>query len=511
MGYFVKHWKGKLSLPISFWVNFLSLNIIFFYVTELIAIRITHPYHRIDFILISYIIYYVAIYPWQVIGNWRCSNIGIYDGKKFWALIVRIIIIISMLFIIPKFINLKNIQEINNEEISKLDYTIDLVDDESRIHLIGGMKYGVTEEIQELLINNDKITGIIIDSYGGLIYEGYKLAEIIEKYNLNTYSIIECSSAATIAFIAGKERYINFETKMGFHNPFSIIDIRKDYDLNALELNTIRKQNKLSKSDYLNYLYEHGISNNFIDKLVNYNSKDLLYPTIDELIESKIITEVQSKRTILNNTERGNPNLTSLIDNWVNVYIPDICRFEMSPSFEIQKGFYKEFNNTIREKWFKVTDNPERVVLQPKGINEFNETSLKHYCRFIIETEISDDPLFELTDSIVLTEDEQLFFEEIIRESIEDGMKQMRSQGVEMKILEWNCLKISNLNNVDVFEISYIRQLNQNPHVFVSIYKVFNRNKIHTITASYRISEKKLWDEDLKKMLNSIHFIESKK
>jgi len=511
MNYFIKHWKGELSLPVSYWINIVLVNLIFFYITEYIAIRIKHPLFIIKFMIISNIFFHFTIYLWQIIGTWRCSKKYINNGKKFWARIVRIIIIISTLFIIPRYWRLDKLQEANFEEINKLDYTIDLVDEESKIHLIGGMKYGLSDKIQDLLINNEKITGIIIDSYGGLIYEGYELAEIIEKYNLNTYSVIECSSAATIAFIAGKKRYLNFDTKMGFHNPFSILEIRKDLHLTALELNTAKKQNKISKSDYLNYLREHEITKNFIDKLEVNDSKDLFYPTIDELKESGIITGIQKNNINLNEEIQEKSNLTSLINNWINVCIPNICIFEISPSFEIQEGFYKEFNNTISEKVLEITHNSERVVLQPKGLNEFDESALSNYCRFIIETEISDEPLFELTDSIVLTEDELIFFEEIIRSSIEDGMKQMRASGVDMKILEWNHLKISNLNNVDVFEFSYTRQLNQNPHVFVRIYKVFNRCKIHTITVSYRISEKKLWDEDLNKMLNSIHFIESKK
>jgi hypothetical protein len=511
MDYFVNHWKGKLSLPVSYWVNIVILNIIFFYVTESIAIRIKHPYRIIDFILISSVIYYFTIYLWQIIGNWRCSKRYINDGKKFWASIVRIILIISTFFIIPRFLNLLKLREVNYDEINKLGYTIDLVDEGSKIHIIGGMKYGLSDEIQDILEKNEKIKGIIIDSYGGLVYEGYKLAEIIKRNNLNTYSIIECSSAATIAFIAGTERFIINETKMGFHNPFSILDLRKDFQLNALELNTARKQKKLSKSDYLNFLHKNRIADNFIMKLENYDSKDLFYPTIDELTESGIITGVQSKSTVLIKQEWTNPNLTSLINNWINVSIPDVCIFEISPAFEIQEGIFKELNNTISEKVLEITHNRERVVLQPKGVNEFDESALNNYCRFIIETEFSDEPLFELTDSIVLTEDELLFFEEIIRSSIEDGMKQMRASGVDMKILEWNRLKIFNLNNIDALEFSYTRQLNQNPHVFVKIYKVFNRNKIHTITVSYRISEKKLWSVDLNNMLNSIQFIESKK
>lgn len=510
MNYFIKHWKGELSLPVSYWINIVLVNLIFFYITEYIAIRIKHPLFIIKFMIISNIFFHFTIYLWQIIGTWKCSKKYINNGKKFWARIVRIIIIISTLFIIPRYWRLDKLQEANFEEINKLDYTIDVVKADSKIHLIGGMKFGLSKEIQKLLDNNENITGIIIDSYGGLIYEGYKLAEIIEKNNLNTYSLIECSSAATIAFLAGKERYISNETKMGFHNPFNILDIRKDFHLNALELNTARKQNKLSKSDYLNYLQKHGVPMNFIEKLENYNSTDLVYPTIEELLKFNIINGIQESRTILNKGEQEKPNLSSLINNWMNFCIPDICIFELAPSLEIQDGFYKEFNNTISEKVLEITHNPERVVLQPKGVNEFEESALSHYCRFIIETEIFDEPLFKLTDSIVLTDDELLFFEEIIRSSVEDGMKQMRASGIDMKILEWNRLKINNLNNFDALEFSYTRQLDQNPNVFVKTYKVFNRNKMHTVTVSYRISEKKLWAQDLNKVLNSINFIDSK-
>lgn len=510
MNYFKKHWKGELSLPVSYWINIVLVNLLFFYITEYIAIRIKHPIFIIKFIIISNIIFHFTIYLWQIIGTWRCSKKYINNGKKFWARIVRVIIIISTLFIVPRYLRLNKLQEANFEEISKLDYKIDIVEKESKIHLIGGMKFGLSKEIQKLLDNNEKITGIIIDSHGGLIYEGYKLAEIIEKYNLNTYSIIECSSAATIAFIAGKERYISNETKMGFHNPFSILEIRKDIHLNAIETNTARKQNKFSKSDYLKYLQKHGVTNNFIDKLENLSSKDLFYPTINELIESNIINGIQKSNIILNQGEQEKPNLSSLINNWMNVYIPDICTFEIAQTLEIQGGFYKEFSNNFLEKNYEITSNPERVVMQPKGINEFNASSLSNYCRFIIETEISDEPLLELTDPIYLSEDELIIYEEIIRESIEEGMKLMQSSGIEMKIIDWNGIRVSHLNNVDALEIGYTRQLKQNPYVFVRMFKVFNKNRIHTITVSYRISEKKLWDEDLNKMLNSINFIETK-
>ena len=51
--------------------------------------------------------------------------------------------------------------------------------------------------------------------------------------------------------------------------------------------------------------------------------------------------------------------------------------------------------------------------------------------------------------------------------------------------------------------ISYKRQLNDKPYVHVEAYKFFDDDKVHSLTLSYRISEKKLWEDNLNLILKS--------
>ena len=52
MNYFKKHWKGELSLPLSYWVNFILVNVLIIYIIEYLSNKITHPFYSIKFIIL---------------------------------------------------------------------------------------------------------------------------------------------------------------------------------------------------------------------------------------------------------------------------------------------------------------------------------------------------------------------------------------------------------------------------------------------------------------------------
>ena len=86
MNYIRKHWRGELSLPISFWINFVLLNIgirVFeAWLTDYSPFENPVTFSRL---LILYVILALAIiYPWQIIGLWRACNRHIAElGKSF--------------------------------------------------------------------------------------------------------------------------------------------------------------------------------------------------------------------------------------------------------------------------------------------------------------------------------------------------------------------------------------------------------------------------------------------
>src|SRR5207247_8750334 len=58
-----------------------------------------------------------------------------------------------------------------------------------------------------------------LNSRGGRIGEAYKLRDIIGPRGMTTYTSSGCYSACTDVFLAGKERVVHQDARLGFHRP----------------------------------------------------------------------------------------------------------------------------------------------------------------------------------------------------------------------------------------------------------------------------------------------------
>lgn len=74
INYITKHWRGELSLAISFWVNLVLINGIFSFLPIEKAIAYAYPPTVAGIILIFNLFWYFTIYPWQIVGVIRVGN-----------------------------------------------------------------------------------------------------------------------------------------------------------------------------------------------------------------------------------------------------------------------------------------------------------------------------------------------------------------------------------------------------------------------------------------------------
>lgn len=297
MKYLIKHWKGELSLTKSFWINFVLFSVIINVIPALLesniqkyyGLFITEPYSLIISFFILLIIISLIIFTWQVIGTWRCCLNYITRGKKVKSLIVMVIIELNVLILILLIISVYKINKVITNKEKNKEYSIKIVDNNTKIHLVGDIKFGVSKDLKNILKTNLNITGIIIDSYGGFAIEGFKIAKLIEINELNTYVSSICASAGTIAFIAGKERYIDPKAILGFHHPYSIIDYPQVFNLTQIDIFLLKKPNDSIEEYYLQHISKSGVAKDFIEKLRNHQSIDLLYFSTEELVKSGFI------------------------------------------------------------------------------------------------------------------------------------------------------------------------------------------------------------------------------
>src|SRR5438270_8294619 len=93
-GYIARHWRGELSLPRSYWVNTVLLNVVVFP----LAIRIfgvaglavvhTNVWAGLAFVIAMYVCLLFWLLPvtiWQLVGLWRsATNYQLQGGFGGW-------------------------------------------------------------------------------------------------------------------------------------------------------------------------------------------------------------------------------------------------------------------------------------------------------------------------------------------------------------------------------------------------------------------------------------------
>lgn len=289
--FLVKHWCGNYSLGFSYWVIGSLLTVIVISITTAISsssgLRELGPRASGTAILFFYG-FVVTLTLWQLVGIWRSADKHSQrGGKTFWAGLAKVMVILGLLRAAGDFTT-QGIPLIS--EGAKLFVGIDntpphqirLLRDGTELELAGGMPFGTNDAVRKFLDGAPAVRIIHLNSKGGRINEAYRLYKTIKERNLITYTSADCVSACSLAFLAGRERYIGESGRLGFHST-SIGELSGEV---AKELNDEVRQT----------LQTHGAPKNFIDRALSTSPKDMWYPSRDELLEAKVIDSVVDSR-----------------------------------------------------------------------------------------------------------------------------------------------------------------------------------------------------------------------
>ena len=291
--YIQKHWQGDYPLGISFWFNFLLVIIVYHYGENLIRFFFNYSPHSFILSTIVYlIISRLIIYPWQVIGLLRaCERHLLIYGNVIKVRAVQGIVILSLL---GTFVHILDSAQsliifkknVDKAAVSQADptFTLSIVNEGRFILLKGEIDFGVTKAITQILSANPDIDGIILDSSGGIVYEGRGLFMLIKKYGLDTYCFKNCSSACTIAFIGGTRRFLGLKARLGFHQ----------YRLDSDKINPVVDIEDEQKKDLAIYKNQM-INDTFLNKIFEKSQNEIWFPTHDELLTAGVVDRIVNK------------------------------------------------------------------------------------------------------------------------------------------------------------------------------------------------------------------------
>ncbi len=192
---------------------------------------------------------------------------------------------------------------------------------------------------------------------------------------------------------------------------------------------------------------------------------------------------------------------------WKTVSIPGVSTYQIPPTLELQKGAYKQISDQYRQNVLEISESPDRVIVQPKGINDFAPAALKRYCRIIVETQRgATGDYLQLDEPLQVSEAELKELDKDSKNQMQQGAAMSTAKGRKMTILSWQPVKIVRVNGVRAILATYTRSMQDASPVLVRVYRIQNNDYLHTIMISYRESEKDLWADDLEKVINTFKF-----
>lgn len=285
LDYIKKHWQGRVSLIQAFWVNFVLL-----FVALGLLERLLFPPFIVDEIAvtIAVIVYFIVvklvIYTWQVVGVLRsCATRIRLNTGRMPALAAQFAVAVSLAVILISTLETYQSLQIYKQKLAlerisppTPAYSLDLIKQDTLIHLRGPLEIGITNNVSDLIDRHPQVTGIILDSEGGQIYEGRGLARLIRENKLHTFSLEQCLSSCTTAFVAGVTRSLGTNARLGFHQ-------YKTYSL----IPSINVDNEQARD--MAIFAKQGIAPEFIDKIFMHPPESMWWPEIDELIAAGVV------------------------------------------------------------------------------------------------------------------------------------------------------------------------------------------------------------------------------
>jgi hypothetical protein len=277
----LRHWRGELSLPVSYWVMSTAATLVVLTLGAMVgALDITEAPRPVAVIILAFIALAIVVVIWQIVGVWRSAeNYRARGGSKFWAQLAMVLVAIAGLRFAIDLITVqvpiaKEMLHIVQGDDDFSNYDVTVAAGGTQVVVNGAIGFGLTARVEEALQSSDRIRTIRFNSDGGRLAEAYRLADTIREYSLSTYVTGECSSACVIAFATGAERLLGPKARIGLHE---------------ISFRGIAPRWITSERDrYIEFLSGQGVDSDFVDAAMRRGGDGMWYPSHAQLIDSGI-------------------------------------------------------------------------------------------------------------------------------------------------------------------------------------------------------------------------------
>lgn len=287
--YFVRHWRGELSLPVSYWINATL-------VAGLVPVPLLFLSSQVEqragaiqlssIVVMLFLTVSILMSIWAIVGTWRSSNHhSMRGGNEGWANAAKFFMFLGALRLLTQFAGMGPFVL----ETSQLAVGVDSMGAPAKVavtgqdlSIVGPISLGTADLVERALIDNPKVRRIVLSSLGGRLGEAAQISKQIAARQMNTMARGECSSACTMILLAGADRSATAGSKIGFHGP--------SYPgLGVVELNP-------AESMMADSYRAAGLVDTFVTTALAVAPADMWYPKESELFKVGVLNFIDAER-----------------------------------------------------------------------------------------------------------------------------------------------------------------------------------------------------------------------
>lgn len=285
------HWRGNLSLGVSYWINgTLLAGVVGGLLPTLLetAMLGRESIQLGAALTLVALLLGLAIWLWAAVGIWRSADKHpLRGGSGAWATVAKVMVVLGGLSVLAR----------GQESAASYRETLNLavgydsfgapaksIVNGGSIEIDGPLSLGAAARFESVLENSSGIRTVSINSNGGRIGEAKQIASLIERSGLDTVARGNCLSACTIVLMAGKHRSITPRASVGFHQgSFPGMTSSETSFMNDQMLAALRRKR---------------VDEGFIARSTEANPSEMWTPTEDEMFDAGVLNSVNTARVI---------------------------------------------------------------------------------------------------------------------------------------------------------------------------------------------------------------------
>lgn len=290
-GYVAAHWRGEHSLARSFWVNFITVNLALVIVDRLVDAMgwMASDVNQAFFLLVAALAGGLVIVAWQLVGLARASRRHTSRGGRApWAWLIQVVVVLACAralvegAVIGRQAFEIGIALAGIDDMSR--YEVEMVADD-QIAIQGFFAFSIDQAVRTTLARHPGTRLVHLESPGGRIGPARDVRDMIERGALDTYAGRECASACTIAFLAGRQRILAHDARLGFHQSFLP--------------GVAREQLAAYEAEDRAHMTRRGVKAWFIERAFATANADMWFPSLMDLMLAGVVTHIRDGESVV--------------------------------------------------------------------------------------------------------------------------------------------------------------------------------------------------------------------